>query len=343
MKAIYFEKHGGPEVFKLGSLPDPEPPPGHALVKVEAVALNFLDIWVRRGWPGLSLKLPHIPGSDIAGEVMAVNTTSEWRAGMKVVINPGVVTVEDEWTRRGEDSVSPGYKIIGEDFPGGLAQYVVVPVGNMFLRPDTLPAEEACAPLLVGTTVWRMLFKRGALQAGETVLVVGSGGGVNSLAIMLAASVGANVIALAGGSEKAEQALRLGAQHVIDYKKVSNWHVEVLKLTRGRGVDLVVDNVGQSTIPMSLRAVRRGGRIVVVGNTSGFNVAFDNRLIFAKQISIIGSTMGSKQDFMDMLSYIWAKGLRIPIDTVETLDRGIDMLARLESGKQFGKIVIKPW
>ena len=342
MKAIFFEQHGGIEVLKYADLPDPTPAPGEALIKVTAVALNHLDIWVRRGWQGLRLDMPHIGGSDIAGEIVSVNAESSWTPGTKVIVNPGVSTGEDEWTRRGEESVSPGYRIVGEQFKGGFAEYVTVPVGSVFKQPEGLSPEEACAPLLIGTTCWRMLFRRADLRPNETVLVVGSGGGVNSLAISLATAAGATVYALAGSAPKAAKARDLGAVQVINYNEVPNWPLEIVKLTKGRGVDVVIDNVGAKTIAGSLRAVARGGRIVTVGNTSGHLVQFDNRLMFTKQISIIGSTMGSKQDFIDAQQFMLKHNIRAVIDRVEPLAEGIKMLAYLEEGQQFGKIVLKP-
>lgn len=340
MKALFFENHGELDVLKYADLPCPEPRPGEALIRVRAVALNHLDVWVRKGWQGLNLKFPHIGGSDIAGEVVSVNAESAWSAGARVIVNPGVVTSEDEWTRRGEDSLSPGYKILGEQIPGGMAEFVTVPVANVFKIPDGLSYEEAAAPLLVGTTCWRMLFKRCGLRAGESVLVVGSGGGVNSLTIQLAAHAGATVYALAGSKEKAEKARELGAQEVIEYNKNPDWARDVVKLTKGRGVDLVVDNVGEKTIQNSLRAVRRGGQVVTVGNTSGHSLVVDNRLIFTKQISLVGSTMGSRQDFLDALAFMWSRNIRPVIDCTAPLKDGIKMLSRMEEGKQFGKIVL---
>jgi NADPH:quinone reductase-like Zn-dependent oxidoreductase len=342
MKAIFFESHGGIEVLKYAEIPEPKPKPGEALIKVRAVALNHLDIWVRRGWEGLHLKMPHITGSDIVGEIVAVNADSIWKSGTRVMINPGIVVGEDEWTRRGEESVSPLYKLIGEQVAGGLAEYVTVPIANVFKAPDGVPDEQVAAPILVGTTCWRMLTKRAALRPGETVLVVGSGGGVNSLAITFAKNMGATVFALAGSKEKAQRAEALGASFVINYKENRNWHVEVLKMTKGHGADIVIDNVGEETIGKSLRAVARGGRIVTVGNTSGYDVSFDNRLVFAKQISIIGSTMGSKQDFIDAMQFMTRHEIRPIIDRVEALKDGIKMIKHLEEGKQFGKIVLKP-
>jgi NADPH:quinone reductase-like Zn-dependent oxidoreductase len=340
MKAIFFEQHGDIDVLKYADLPDPSPQPGEALIKIKAAALNHLDIWVRKGWKGLNVEMPHITGSDISGEIVSVNGASEYKAGARVIIHPGVNTSEDEWTRRGEDSVSPGYRIIGEQLRGGLAEYITVPIKNVFRMPEACTFEQAAAPILVGTTVWRMLLKQAKLMAGESVLVVGSGGGVNSLTILMAKALGAQVFALAGGEKKAKLAESLGAQVVIDYKKTSAWPSEIMKITKGRGVDIVVDNVGAQTIARSLQSVRRGGRIVTVGNTSGFEVTFDNRLLFAKQVSLTGSTMGSKQDFIDSMAFIHNQNIKIPIDRIEKLSKGIEMIKYLEEGKQFGKIVL---
>lgn len=341
MKAIFFEQHGEIDTLKYADLPQPEPKPGEALVRVRAASLNHLDIWVRRGWPGLRLDMPHITGSDVAGEIVSVNATgSTWTPGTRVIVNPGIVTVEDEWTRKGEDSLSPGYKILGEQVRGGLAEFVTVPVANLFRLPDGVSFEEGAAPLLVGLTCWRMLFKRAALRAGETVLVVGAGGGVNSLSILLARAAGASVIALTSGKAKMDKASALGSTSVIDYSANTEWHSEVLKLTKGRGVDIVIDNVGSLTMPKSLRAVARGGRIVTVGNTKGYELSFDNRLLFTKQVSLIGSTMGSRQDFIDAMEFIFHNRIKIPIDTVAPLSDGIRMIKRLEDGAQFGKIVL---
>jgi NADPH:quinone reductase-like Zn-dependent oxidoreductase len=343
MKAIFFEHHGEIDVLKYADLPTPEPKAEEALIKVRAVSLNHLDIWVRRGWQGLHLEMPHISGSDVAGEIVAINSaTSTWNIGTRVIVNPGILTSEDEWARKGEDSLSPGYKILGEQIRGGLAEYVCVPVSNLFHLPDTVTFEEGAAPLLVGVTCWRMLFKRARIRAGETLLVVGAGGGVNSLTLMVARAAGATVLALTSGKTKMEKALSLGASAAIDYTVQQDWHNEVLKLTKGRGVDVVVDNVGAKTFSKSLRAVARGGRIVTVGNTKGYEIAFDNRLLFTKQVSLIGSTMGSRQDFIEAMEFFRQRNLKIPIDTVAPLSEGIRMIKRLEDGQQFGKIVLTP-
>ena len=343
MKAIFFEQHGGIEVLKYADLPDPEPKPGEALIRVRAAALNHIDIWVRRGWEGLRLKMPHITGCDIAGEIVAVNAAqSGWITGTRVIVNPGIVTAEDEWTRRGDDSLSPSFKLIGAHLPGGLGEFVCVPIGNVFKLPEKLSFEEGAAPLFVGGTCWRMLFRRAHLQAGETVLLVGAGGGVNSMAISLAKAAGASVIALTSSRKKMEVAEKLGCSHVINYRDTPQWPAQVLRLTQGRGADLVVDNVGAKTFSRSVRAARRGGRIVTVGNTSGLEVKYDNSLVSTKQISIIGSNTGGRQDFIDALQFMLKNDIKPIIDRVEPLKRGIEMMQYLEEGRQFGKIVLRP-
>ena len=342
MKALYFDKHGELDVVKYGDVPDPKPGPGEVLIRVRACALNFLDIWVRRGWPGLKLEMPHWCGADVAGEIAELGeNVSDWQVGQRVVVDPGVSLVEDEYTRRGEDSVSPGYHILGEHRRGGAAEYLTVPAGNLAAIPDNINYPEAAAPLLVGLTAWRMLMHQAGLRAGESVLVVGAGGGVNSMAIQMARLAGAAVYVVAGNPEKSERARQLGADVVLDRSQV-DWGKEIYKLTARRGVDVVVDNVGQATITTSMQAVARGGRIVIVGNTSGPQAEIDIRFIFGKQISLIGSTMGSHQDFRDVIDLLWAGKIKPVIHQIMPLSEGCDAYKLMEAGEHFGKIVLAP-
>ena len=342
MKALYFDKHGELDVVKYGDVPDPEPWPGEVLIRVHACALNFLDIWVRRGWPGLKLDMPHWCGADVAGEIVALGkNVSDWQVGQRVVVDPGVNLVEDEYTRRGNDSVSPDYHILGEHRRGGAAEYLAISAGNLAAIPDNIDYPDAAAPLLVGLTAWRMLLRRAGLRAGESVLVVGAGGGVNSIAIQIAKLAGATVYVVASNPEKAESAEQLGADVVLDRSRV-DWAKEIFKLTSRRGVDVVVDNVGQATLTKSMQAVARGGRIVIVGNTSGPQAEIDIRYIFGKQISLIGSTMGSHQDFHDLLDLLWSAKIKPVIDCVMPLSEGCDAYKMMEAGKHFGKIVLAP-
>jgi NADPH:quinone reductase-like Zn-dependent oxidoreductase len=342
LKALYFKQHGELDVVKYGDVPDLEPGPGEVLIRVRACALNFLDIWVRRGWPSLKLEMPHWCGADVAGEIAGLGPdVSGWQVGQRVVVDPGINLSEDEYTRRGEDSVSPDYHVLGEHMRGGAAEYLKIPVGNLAAIPDEYDFVDAAAPILVTLTAWRMLIKRAALRTGETVLVVGAGGGVNSMAIQVAKLAGATVYVVAANQEKSERAKQLGADVVLDRSQV-DWGKEIYKLTAKRGVDVVVDNVGKATITTSMQAVARSGRIVIVGNTSGPQAAIDIRFIFGKQISLIGSTMGSHQDFHDVMDLLWSGKLKPVIHCVMPLSEGRQAYQMMEAGQQFGKIVLTP-
>ena len=342
MKALCFYEHGGPEVLRYDEVSDPVPGPDEVLVQVRSCALNHLDIWVRRGWPGLKLEMPHWGGSDIAGVIVGLGEgVTDWNEGQRVVADPGFNTVEDEFTRSGRHSMSPGYHILGEQVRGGLADYAVVPARNLLEIPDSLDFPVAAAPLLVTLTAWRMLIHRARLRTGETVLIVGAGGGVNSMATQIAKLAGATVYVVASNEQKAAKAHELGADFVLDRSKV-DWGREVSRLTGKRGVDVVVDNVGAATLGASMKAVARGGRIVIVGNTSGPLAEIDIRYIFSKQISLIGSTMGDHQDFHEVTSLLWAGKLQPVIDSVMPLSSGLEAMTMLEESDQFGKIVLEP-
>ncbi len=345
MKALYFDEHGGPEVMRYGDVPDPIPGPGQARVRVKAVALNHLDLWVRRGGPAFErLPKPHIGGCDVSGVVESYGPpagASGPPVGARVAIDPGLTSVEDEWTRRGEDSLSPGYAILGEHSTGGAAEYAVVPTLNLLPLPDHVSHEIAAAASLVGLTAWRMLVHRAHLKAGEIVAIVGAGGGVNHIAIQIAKHLGATVLAVTSSEEKMEKARALGADHVINYK-AEDWSKAVFVRTGKRGADVVVDNVGQATWLQSIRALARGGRLVTVGNTGGWEAVTDVRYVWAKQISIIGSTMGSHQDYRDVMQWVFAGKITPVIHAIMPLSQGRAAHELLERGEQFGKVVLTP-
>jgi NADPH:quinone reductase-like Zn-dependent oxidoreductase len=343
VKALCFYGHGDLDVLQYTDVPKPELGPGEVLVRVQATALNHLDVFVRRGWPGLDLEMPHWGGSDVAGEIEELGEgVVGWEAGQPVVVDPGITTREDEFTRRGDHSVSSGYVILGEDVRGGHAEFVAVPARNLMAMPENWDFARAAAPLLVSLTVWRMLIHRAELRAGESVLVVGAGGGVNSMAIQIAKLAGAQVYALTSTEEKMKKARELGADVVLNYREDPQWSRTIYKMTNRRGVDVVVDNVGQATITQSMRVVVRGGRIVIVGNTSGPHAEIDIRYIFGKQISLIGSTMGNHQDFREVMGLIWSGELSPVVDRVMPLSEGVKAFEILESGEKFGKIVLTP-
>jgi NADPH:quinone reductase-like Zn-dependent oxidoreductase len=342
MKALYFEEHGELDVLRYGDVPDPETGPGQVKVRVRATALNYLDIWVRRGWPGLKLEMPHWCGADVAGEIVELGSgVSGWQVGQRVVADPGINVDKDEFTARGQDCMSPGYHVLGEHRRGGAAEYVVLPADGLVGMPDDLDFADAAAPLLVTLTAWRMLIHRAALRAGESVLVVGSGGGVNSMAIQIAKLAGAFVYAVASNPEKAKLAQALGADVVLDRSRI-DWARKLHKLTHKRGVDLIVDNVGKTTLAASMQALARGGRIVIVGNTSGPLAEIDIRFIFGKQISLIGSTMGTHQDFKEVVALLWAGKLKPVIDRRMPLSDGQKAYELMQKGQQAGKIVLLP-
>jgi len=342
MKALCFYEHGDLDVIRYADVPDPKPMPGDVLLQVKACAINHLDVWVRRGWPGLKLEKPHWGGADVAGVIAGLGEgVTGWEVGRRVVVDPGFNTLEDEFTRRGEHTISPGYHILGEHMRGGFAEYLAIPASNLAPMPDDLDFPTAAAPLLVSLAAWRMLIHRAKLRAGESVLVVGAGGGVNSMAIQIAKLAGATVYVVAGDARKAERALELGADTVLDRSKV-DWADEIYRLTDRRGVDLVVDNVGRATLATSMKAVARGGRIVIIGNTSGPQAEIDIRFIFGKQISLIGSTMGTHQDFRDVTALLWEGKLKTVVDRVLPLSDGREAYASLQRGEHFGKIVLAP-
>jgi len=343
MKALVFHEHGELDKLQITDVPRPEPGPGEVLMEVKASALNHLDIWVRRGWPGLKLTMPHILGADGAGVVAALGEgVTGVEVGTRYAIDPGVNRYQDDYTRRGLDSVSPGYYIIGEHAPGFHAEYAIIPATNLLPLPDDVDFSSAAAASLVFLTAWRMLIHRAQVRAGESVLILGAGGGVNSAAIQIAKYAGCTVYATSSSQVKMEKSRELGADVVLNYREDPEWSKTIYRLTDKRGVDVVVDNVGQATWHDSLRAVARGGRIISVGNTSGPVAQTDVRFIFGKQISIIGSTMGSHQDYRDVMRLVFNGTVQPVIHQVMPLDRGVEAVEFLERGEQFGKIVLVP-
>lgn len=344
MRAVYIETHGGPEVLRVGTLPDPQPGPGEVRIRVAAVALNYVDIWVRRGLPGIPIPLPHVGGSDVAGTVDRLGPGAEgWRPGDPVVVDPSLSPVEDEFTRRGERSLSPAFQIFGEHTNGGLAEYAVAPARNLLRKPDALSWEQAAALPLVSQTAWRAMVVRGRIRPGETCLVLGGAGGVATLAIQMAKLAGATVLATASSERKAEAVRALGADHVIPTGEGAEpISKAVRRLTEKRGVDLVLENVGAATWLESLRSCAKGGRIVTYGATTGATPQTDIRIIFWNQLTILGTTMGARGD-LDVSLRLAAEGkLRPIIDRVVPLAEGRAAYDALEQRQVIGKVVLKP-
>ncbi len=341
MKAIVFHEHGGPEVLKLEEIPRPEPGPGDVLVRLRAAALNRLDIWVRDGWPGLKLDYPHISGADGAGDVEALGPcVDSFAIGDRVVIDGNIGCGLCDACLAGKDNLCHDWHLLGETIHGTLAEYVTVPARNLLKLPDAIDYAQAAAASLVYLTAWHSLITRGGLQAGEKVLVVGASGGVNTASIQIAKLAGATVYVVGANQEKLALAKSLGADHLIDRSVDENWSKAVFLATDRQGVDVVVDNVGASTMPSSLRAAAKGGRILTVGNTGGPRFELDNRYIFGKQLSIIGSTMSPIEDFRTVMSLIFQGQLSAVIDRAYPLQDTAEAQKRLEAGEQLGKIVI---
>ncbi len=341
MKAVFFNQHGGLEVLQYGELPKPTPATGEVLVRLKAAALNRVDIWVRNGWQGLKLPLPHIPGADGAGQIEAIGggvTTVE--VGMDVVINPNIGCGRCPECIAGQDNRCRSWHLLGETIGGTYAEYVVVPERNVLPLPPSFPYHEAAAAALVFQTAWHSLITRGNLKAGESVLIVGASGGVNTASIQIAKLAGATVFVVGSNAEKLALAKSLGADGVIDRSKEENWAKSVYQLTDRQGVDVIVDNVG-TTYPMSFRAARKGGRILTVGNTGGAVFEIDNRFIFGKHLSLIGSTMSNQSDFRQVMQLVFEGKLKAVIDRTYALREAKAAQERLESGQQNGKIVLE--
>lgn len=341
MQAMVVTAHGGPEVLQLLELPAPEPGAGEARVRVRATALNHLDLWVRRGLPGLPPSFPHVGGCDVAGEIEALGAGVQgWRVGERVVVNPTISCGQCEWCRRGEDNLCDSFAIVGEHRWGGLAELVAVPAANLVRMPDQIAFEEAAAAPLVYATAWRMLITGAQVKPGETVLVLGAGGGVNSAAIQVAKIAGAQVWATTSSAGKMARARELGADWVVNYND-EDWGKAVWQKSGKRGVDIVVDNVGAATWQASLRSLRKGGRLVTVGATSGPKAETDIRYIFYRHLKIIGSTMSNRGEFQDVMNLVWQGRLRPVVDRVLPLEETAAGHRLLEAGGQFGKIVIR--
>ena len=345
MKVVLFRAHGGPEVLEYTDFPTPEPKPGEALIRLYAAALNRMDVMVRNGWPGLKLELPHINGADGAGEVVSINSpvsdqkASEVSIGDRVVVNANLGCGKCEFCLEGKDNLCRNWHLLGETVRGTYAEYVVLPLKQFYRLPHGFDYHQAAAAALVYQTAWHSLVKRGKLESGETVLIVGAGGGVNTASVQIAKYIGAQVIVVGSNAKKLEMAESIGADLLIDRSKEEDWSKAVFLATNKRGVDAVVDNVGV-TFMQSLRALRKGGRLLTVGNSAGPRVEIDNRYMFAKHLSMIGSTMCTLEDFGEVMDLVVAGKLKPVIDrTYPLMDAGLAQ-DRLWKNENFGKITL---
>jgi NADPH:quinone reductase-like Zn-dependent oxidoreductase len=341
VKAAVFSEFGGPEVVRLEEVEVPDPGPGEVRIAVRAAAVNHLDLWVRRGLP-FEIPMPHIGGSDLAGVVDSVGPGVDGiQRGKRMVVDPSLDYHWYDGAGADPDLPPPEFRIIGEHTQGGFAEYCVVPAANLLEIPDSVPFETAAAASLVGVTAWRGLMVRGSLKAGERVLVTGGSGGVSTIAVQIARHVGAEVFAVTSGTENVERVLGLGAHFVYD-RNQADWAKQLWKDSGREGVNLILDSVGEAIWPQCLRALATQGRLVTYGATTGAKGDTEIRLVFWKQLSILGSTMGSPEDYRAAMDLVFKGKVKPVIHSVLPLAEARQAHEMLEVGEAFGKLVLCP-
>jgi alcohol dehydrogenase len=336
MKAVFFEKHGGPDVLRYGDFPDPQCRPGWVVVKVSACSLNYLDIFSRRGMPGIKVELPGITGGDCAGEIAELGAGVEgWSLGQRVMLDPVYISAEE---RR--------LYMLGENCPGALAQYCTVHASQLIALPDEVSdAHAACLPVAYGTS-HRMLVTRGELREGEKILILGASGGVGTSCVLLAKLLGAYVIAAAGSDEKCEKLRALGADETVNYSTTGfreHCRETTGGMMRGGGYEVVVNFTGGETWADSMRCVKRRGRLLTCGATAGFDSQTDLRFLWTGELDVRGSNGWQRADLERLIELVAGGRLTPVIDTELPLSRGIEACRQLEERRFFGKIVVRPW
>jgi NADPH:quinone reductase-like Zn-dependent oxidoreductase len=342
MKAARIHQHGSPEVLVYEEAPEPKIKANQILVRVRACALNHLDLWIRAGIPGMKFPMPHILGSDIAGEVVEVGELCERvKPGWRVLLSPGLSCRQCDQCAAGRDSYCRRYTMFGSGVDGGNAELLAAPEWTAIQIPDHLSFEQAAAVPLVFLTAWHMLVGRAGLKMGEDVLVLAASSGVGSAAVQIAKMFHCRVIATAGGDAKLAKAKELGADHVIDHYR-QDISAEVRKITGKRGVDVVFEHVGAATWNKSLESLATAGRLVTCGNTTGWDVKLDLRFLFSKQWSLLGSFMGTLGELHEVLKFVFREELKPVIDKVYPLSEIRAAHEWLENKEQFGKVVVTP-
>lgn len=342
MKAVIFNEHGGPDVLRFTDVPEPSIKANEVLVEVRACALNHLDVWVRGGLPGIKIPLPHILGNDVAGVVRAAGDLVTWvQPGDEVMLQPGVSCGHCVECLRGQDNLCAEYDILGSGRDGGYAELIAAPAVNVIPKPGSLSWEEAAALPLVTLTAWHMLVTRANVQPGEDVLIHAAGSGVGSLGIQVAKLRGARVIATAGSDEKLAKARQLGADETVNYTR-DDWPQEVKRLTHRHGVDVVFEHTGAETWPGSIASLKKNGRLVTCGATSGFDARTDLRQVFYRHLTILGSMMGSKVELLEAMKFIKSGRIRAVVDRSLPLQEARRAHELMEDRAQFGKLVLVP-
>jgi NADPH:quinone reductase-like Zn-dependent oxidoreductase len=340
MKAVRIHEFGGPEVLRCEDVPDPQPRKDQVLVRVKACAMNHLDIWVRKGLPGV--KLPHILGSDIAGEIVAVGDyLTGFQPGQRVLLAPMHFCNHCDKCVAGLQNQCREFTALGNGVDGGYCELIAVPAVNVIPIPASLDFNQAASVPLVFLTAWHMLVSRAGIRLGQTVLVLGASSGVGIAAIQIAKLFHARVITTAGDEKKLEKARTLGADYGIDHykQKISQ---EVRKITDKEGVDIVVEHVGTATWDESMKSLKPGGTIVTCGATTGHNAAFDLRFLFSRQLNFLGSYMGTMSELHDVLGHVFAGRLKPVVDRTFPLPEARAAHEYVEKSQMFGKIVLNP-
>jgi len=341
MRAVVLEQHGGPEVLTVRDIPEPVPPPGWVKVRVRACALNHLDLWARRGLPGIRYPLPLILGNDVAGSVAEPGPGVEGiERGAEVVLAPGLSCGRCEACGLGDDNYCRQYRVLGNGLNGGYAEYVVVPAANLLPKPKNLSWAEAASVPLVFLTAWEMLVHKARVRLGEDVLVLAAGSGVGIAGLQVAKLFGARVLAAASTDEKLAKAKALGADEAINYS-TADFATEARRLTDKKGVEIVFEHTGQDTWAKSILAAARGGRIVTCGATSGFEAVTDLRHVFSRQIRILGSYMGRRAHLFEVLRWMERGRLKPVVDRVLPLAQAAEAHRVLEAREAFGKVVLE--
>ena len=341
IKAMRIHRHGGPEVLQLNEIDPPHAGAGEVTVEVKACALNHLDIWTRTGMPNVRIEMPRILGSDVSGIVVETGEgVTDVPLGEEVVLQPGLSCGRCLRCLQGRDNECRQYKVLGSRVDGGYTERLSVPVENLLPKPKRLSFEEAASVPLVFLTAWHMLVERARLRPGEDVLVLAAGSGVGIAAIQIAKLWGARVIATASTDAKLARAQELGADDLVNYRE-QDFAREVRRLTDKKGVDVVIEHVGQDTFPKSLRSLARGGRLVTCGATSGPDIEVDLRYVFARHLALLGSYMGGKHELAELLPLFDTGRLKPVVDRVFPLEEAADAHRRMENREQFGKIVLR--
>lgn len=341
MKAVLIYEHGGVDKLRYEEIPIPEIAPDEILLRVKAISINHLDLWVRKGLPSIKLPLPHVLGSDAAGEIAQIGSAvKNVKVGDAVLLAPGWGCGTCPDCLRGNDNYCRNYQVLGETTTGCYAEYVKAPAQNAFSIPAGLDFAEAAAIPLVFLTAWHMLVTQVKVQPGETVLLLGAGSGVGSAGLQIAKLFGAQVIATAGSAAKLELAKTLGADEIINHH-TQDFLAEVKRLTGKRGVDIVFEHVGKATWERSIKALRRGGRLVTCGATTGYEAITDLRYVFFKELKIFGNFMGRISDLRDALQFFPDK-LKPVVDKKFPLQDAAAAHSRVEQGEHFGKVILEP-